>query len=164
MWVPTMKVGMYVWQRHFWSLTYTFYWVKLLLAVCGTKPICVWFTKLFLTDVWSLFVDITFSIQQCFLLCVIRVTGCWTTSGFNRVRVNLDCSMVIQDKKVIYSVESYFEEFERNKSEKRGSNRRVGQSLMYNSLNCNCICCLYPFCRSWGASLLKNCPDCSFFS
>lgn len=54
-----------------------------------------------------------FICEQCFPFGVFRVTGFGTTCGFNRVRVNLGCSMVIQDKKpVIYSTESHFEEFE----------------------------------------------------
>lgn len=148
MWVLVVKVGRDGQQRHLWSPTYTLSRVKLLLEVCSTKPICVWF----LMDIWSLFVNISFCIQQCFPFGVIRVTGFWTTCGFNRVRVNLGCSMVIQDKKPVnYSTRSYFEEFEWNKS--RESHRGMGHSLMYKPLNCNCACCPYPFCRLLDASL-----------
>lgn len=147
-----MKVGRDGQQHHLWSPTYTLSRVKLLLDVCSTKPICVWFTEMFLMDIWSLFVNISFCIQQGFPFGVFRVTGFWTTCGFNRVRVNLGCSMVIQDKKtVIYSTESHFEEFEWNKS--RQSHRGMGCSLMYKPLNCNCACCPHPLCRLLDASL-----------
>lgn len=147
-----MKVGRDGQQHHLWSPTYTLSWVKLLLDVCSTKPICVWFTEMFLMDIWSLFVNISLCIQQGFPFGVFRVTGFWTTCGFNRVRVNLGCSMVIQDKKtVIYSTESHFEEFEWNKS--RQSHRGMGCSLMYKPLNCNCACCPHPLCRLLDASL-----------
>lgn len=164
MWVPTMKVGMYVWQRHFWSLTYTLYWVKLLLAVCGTKPICVWFTKLFLMDVWSLFMDITFPIQQCFLLCVIRVTGCWTTSGFNRVGVNLDYFMVIRIKRSSTLLNPTLKNLKEIRV-KKGGVTGGWVSLWCTTLwtvTVSVVCTLF---ADLGVPVFfKNCPDCSFFS
>lgn len=164
MWVLVMKVGREGQEHHIWSLTYTLSRVKLLLEVCSTEPICVWFTKLFLMDIWSVFVNISFCIQQCFpfirVTRVIRVAGFWTTGGFNRLGVNLGCSMVIQEKKtVIYSMNPTL----KNLSEIRAC-IVTGEwvTLWCTSLwtvTVLVVHTLFPDC--WMPVFLNNCPDCS---
>lgn len=53
---------------------------------------------------WEVILGHSYLFRQCFLLCVIIVTGFRTTSGFSRSRGNLGRSLVILDKNVICSM------------------------------------------------------------